>query len=203
MATSYSVVKTDVQYYSDRSDIDSTDYDRFFRKACEIMNRKLRVPEMETSVDVAGSSFPYTDTNNDIMEVTNVYCTRSSRAYRLDFVSYQTIKDLQAQGGTGSPTYFSTLGKVFAVAPTPASTDTITITYYARQDDTLADNETNAFVSFYDSIVVELMLAELYKALHDSQRFSEHSQMAMALINEANTAGWNRRNSARMQIREN
>lgn len=201
MATDYQALKDSVAFYSDREDITATVYDRYFRITCEKLNRVLRPTEAVTSVTLTGVEFPYTDTNSAIMDIDSMYVTRSSTISKLEYLSLPALKRVQAEGGGGIPRYFTTIGKQILLAPEPDAADEVDVYYYARQDDVLGDTETNVFITYYETITLYYMLAEVYKGLHDFERAMEYTGMADALIGEVNLQAWNRKYTNSLTVR--
>lgn len=200
MAT-YNDLSTGVEYYSDRTDVTATDRERLFRIACEKLNRKLRVPEMISSLSLTGADFPYTDSTNAILEIEAIYIERAGVVSQLEYVPLAKLKQIQANGSGSTPKYFTSIGQQILLGPEPATDDAISVYYYARQDDTLSGTETNVFLQYYESMTLYYTLSELYKALHDSQRSAEYDGMASALLEEANLHAWQRRYPARLTVR--
>jgi hypothetical protein len=173
----------------------------FFRLACEKLNNQMRVPEMVDTLSLDGTDFPYIDTTRDILDIVSVHITRGSNTSSLEYVSPDKAAAIQAAGTGNTPRYFTTKGNIIELAPEPASTDAIEVVYYLRQESVLNDGGTNAFVSYYESATLYLVLAELYRSLHDSVRSAEYGTMAQALIDEANLFAWQRRYPARLSIK--
>ena len=201
MATDYAALKTAVEFYCDRADTADSTYDMFFRLACEKLNNALRVPEMIDTLTLAGSSFPYQDTNRDILEIDSVYLTRGSNTYKLEYLPIDKLAAVQTNDSGGTPRYFTTVGMRIDIGPEPASTDSIDIVYFLRQEYDLNDGGTNIFISYYESIILYLMLGEMYQSLHDSTRSAEYKSMASAMLEEANLFAWKRRYAARLSIK--
>ena len=141
----YSELKTSIANYLNRSDLTS-DIDTFIDNVEAELNRRLRSKDMIKRATATADS-QYLTVPTDWLEAINVEIT----ANNFSPLFQQSIESLDVyrkanNNSTGQPIYYAMVDDSIELAPTPDSSYTLQLTYYAKIS-ALSDSNTSNFVS--------------------------------------------------------
>mgnify|MGYP001191268904 FL=1 len=141
----YSELKTSIANYLNRSDLTS-DIDTFIDNVEAELNRRLRSKDMIKRATATADS-QYLTVPSDWLEAINIEIT----ANNFSPLFQQSIESLDVyrkanNNSTGQPIYYAMVDDSIELAPTPDSSYTLQLTYYAKIS-ALSDSNTSNFVS--------------------------------------------------------
>ena len=141
----YSELKTAIANYLNRSDLTS-DIDTFIDNTEAELNRRLRTKDMIKRATATADS-QYLTVPTDWLEAINVEIT----ANNFSPLFQQSIESLDVyrkanNNSSGQPIYYAMVDDSIELAPTPDSSYTLQLTYYAKIS-ALSDSNTSNFVS--------------------------------------------------------
>mgnify|MGYP003116191328 FL=1 len=141
----YSELKTSIANYLNRSDLTS-DIDTFIDNVEAELNRRLRNKDMIKRATATADS-QYLTVPSDWLEAINIEIT----ANNFSPLFQQSIESLDVyrkanNNSTGQPIYYAMVDDSIELAPTPDSSYTLQLTYYAKIS-ALSDSNTSNFVS--------------------------------------------------------
>ena len=141
----YSELKTAIANYLNRSDLTS-DIDTFIDNTEAELNRRLRTKDMIKRATATADS-QYLTVPTDWLEAINVEIT----ANNFSPLFQQSIESLDVyrkanNNSTGQPVYYAMVDDSIELAPSPDSSYTLQLTYYAKIS-ALSDSNTSNFVS--------------------------------------------------------
>ena len=141
----YSELKTSIANYLNRSDLTS-DIDTFIDNVEAELNRRLRTKDMIKRATATADS-QYLTVPTDWLEAINVEIT----ANNFSPLFQQSIESLDVyrkanNNSTGQPIYYAMVDDSIELAPSPDSSYTLQLTYYAKIS-ALSDSNTSNFVS--------------------------------------------------------
>lgn len=148
-------LKTHFTGLLNRRDCTTTQRDTFLQMAIARAQRVLRVPAMETLVEVTtddsydgGVSIP-----NDLIELIDLIVD-NKQLRRVDITTA-----LQAARTLGTPTVYARRGSKFVLGPTPEADTVIGINYYAELDTLTLDADENFLSSVAPDVIVYAALS--------------------------------------------
>jgi len=141
----YSELKTAIANYLNRSDLTS-DIDTFIDNVEAELNRRLRTKDMIKRATATADS-QYLTVPTDWLEAINVEITSNN----FSPLFQQSIESLDVyrkanNNSTGQPVFYAMVDDSIELAPTPDSSYTLQLTYYAKIS-ALSDSNTSNFVS--------------------------------------------------------
>tara|TARA_R100001440_G_scaffold10455_2_gene19048 strand:- start:2529 stop:3176 length:648 start_codon:yes stop_codon:yes gene_type:complete len=141
----YSELKTAIANYLNRSDLTS-DIDTFIDNVEAELNRRLRSKDMIKRATATADS-QYLTVPSDWLEAINIEITSNNFCPLFQ----QSIESLDVyrkanNNSTGQPVYYAMVDDSIELAPTPDSSYTLQLTYYAKIS-ALSDSNTSNFVS--------------------------------------------------------
>ena len=141
----YSELKTSIANYLNRSDLTS-DIDTFIDNVEAELNRRLRSKDMIKRATATADS-QYLTVPSDWLEAINIEIT----ANNFSPLFQQSIESLDVyrkanNNSTGQPVYYAMVDDSIELAPSPDSSYTLQLTYYAKIS-ALSDSNTSNFVS--------------------------------------------------------
>ena len=141
----YAELKTAIANYLNRSDLTS-DIDTFIDNVEAELNRRLRTKDMIKRA-TATADAQYLSVPTDWLEAINVQIDGNN----FSPLFQQSIESLDVyrkanNNVTGQPVYFAMVDDTIELAPTPDTSYTLQLTYYAKID-ALSDSNTSNFVS--------------------------------------------------------
>ena len=141
----YSELKTSIANYLNRSDLTS-DIDTFIDNVEAELNRRLRNKDMIKRATATADS-QYLTVPSDWLEAINIEIT----ANNFSPLFQQSIESLDVyrkanNNSTGQPIYYAMVDDSIELAPSPDSSYTLQLTYYAKIS-ALSDSNTSNFVS--------------------------------------------------------
>lgn len=175
----------------DEMDDDAYSLDKIYRalgRAEAMFNRELRVPQMETEIDLAITD-ESTDLPADFLSLRAIYQEgmpdRTLKSY-----SPAGIRALY-KGTSGIPEAYALENRRVMVAP--VGDTSLTLLYYAKIPPLTDNNPTNWLLVDYPDLYLHQTLAILFGKTGDRERAADHLSLATALIERANSAGRNAR----------
>ena len=172
-----------------RDEMDDSGYslDKIYRaigRAEALFNRELRVPQMETEVDLAVTQ-EVTDLPADFLALRSVY-SEGSPDNPLRSMSPAGLRGLYL-GQSGNPKAYAIENMRLVVAPVGAAS--ITLLYYSKLTPLTDGNPTNWLLRDYPDLYLHQVLAILFAKIGDRERGAENLAIASALIEQVNSAG--------------
>ena len=172
-----------------RDELDDSGYslDRIYRaigRAEAMFNRELRVPQMETEVDLAVTQ-EATELPADFLALRSVY-VEGSPDNPLRSMSPAGLRNL-FQGRDGAPQAYALENMRLIVGP--VGEVSLTVLYYAKLIPLTDNNPTNWLLRDYPDLYLHQCLAILFGKTGDRERAADHLSIATALIEQVNKAG--------------
>lgn len=172
-----------------RDEMDDSGYalDKIYRaigRAEAMFNRQLRVPQMETEIDIAVTQ-EYTDLPDDFLALRSVY-QEGMPDSPLRSMSPAGLRNTFL-GRAGRPQAYALENMRLAVGPVGDSS--ITLLYYAKLTPLTDSNPTNWLLRDYPDLYLHQTLAVLFGKTGDRERAADNLSIATALIEQANAAG--------------
>lgn len=137
--TTYSELQTAIGTWSHRADLTSVATD-FITLAEARLNRELRVSGMESSTAISASSSVALPT--DFLEARSLYVD-SNPYSTIEYVSPEFFTKKYNTSNSGVPKVFTIKGGNIQIAPSPDTTYTLNLTYYAKIPALSVTNTTN------------------------------------------------------------
>lgn len=182
--TSFSELKTAVSSYVVRSDT-GTYVEDWIAFAESRLRRDLRCRQMEAETDITVDA--ETETLPDgFISVSYIYVAGSPNK-ALKATTAQTIKSINAGSQTGKPIMYATTASSIMFAPTPDTSYTVTMGYYAL-DALTSSNTTNAILDDFPQLYLYATLAEAYRWIRDTNNAQYFDQLAGQMIDDINRA---------------
>lgn len=170
-----------------------------FGTACAWLSSQFRHPRMLTSTTQTGSAFPYT-LPDPYLEIKSIVFTRGTTVKELRQVSYVDVKSTQAVD-SGVPGLYAIENNKVHIAPTPASTDSIEIIYYARPDEDITGSQTNVYTTYFPRLLTYACIVEAYGVVQDEERINMWEARRDKALAEANQAAWDAKAGPAMYLR--
>ena len=136
--STYAELQTALENWVDRSDLSSR-IPEFIALCEDTLNKRLRIRAMETRA-TATVSEEYVSLPSDFLEMRNFQLNTSPKQV-LRFVTPEYIDTFWAGSTTGKPKVYTFVGGEIQVAPSPDSSYTAEMDYYAKLD--IATDSTN------------------------------------------------------------
>lgn len=179
--TSYNTLKTAIVAWTHFDDLTSM-LDEIIDLTESILNRELRLSEMETRATITASA-EYVPKPTGALEFRNVQLNTSP----VRILDYKTPSEMDRtnQGEGGHPRQYTIIGDEFQLYPVPTSSE-IEVTYYKSitpLDDT---NTTNFLLTSHPDIYLHGCLTQAYIYRKDMEAASVHGQQFERLIGELN-----------------
>lgn len=171
----------------DEMDDDGYSIDKIYRaigRAEAMFNRQLRVPQMETELDI-GITQEATDLPADFLSLRSVY-QEGSPDSPLRSMSPAGLRNAFL-GRSGRPQAYALENMRLTVGPVGDAP--ITILYYTKLLPLTINNPTNWLLRDYPDLYLHQTLAILFGKTGDRERAADNLSIATALIEQANIAG--------------
>jgi hypothetical protein len=197
---SYSELVTELEAWFNRADLTSR-IPTFIRLFEARMNRKLRVPNMETSatsitaLDTEAVALP-----TDFRQPRSIYL-QTDPITRLDYVTPQYLRSTYAASLTGKPVCFTIQGRDLILAPTPDAEYTLALDYYANIEGLTSSNTTNWLLEAHPDAYLygSLCMAKAFEV--DPERLAQWKVAWDEVMGEIITEGNAARLSGPLQMR--
>ena len=176
-----------IEEIRDEMDDDGYSLDKIYRaigRAEAMFNRLLRVPQMETEIDITVTS-EATELPIDFLALRAVY-SEGDPDRTLRAVSPAGIRQ-QYLGRSGTVAAYAIESNRLIVGP--VGNTTLTVTYYAKLVPLTENNPTNWLLRDYPDLYLHQTLAILFGKTGDRERAAENLGLASALIEQVNNAG--------------
>ncbi len=163
MAT-YGEVKTQFTSLLNRRDITPTQITTFLQNAIGRIQRNLRVPAMEQSVEIvipsgyAGLSIPA-----DYLQLIRIVNVRGEELERTDFTTASKRAEC-----SGVPKVYARQGSMWVLGPEPQAGDTVRIDYHAQFNEVSGDSDENLLTIIAPDLIVYGAL--IYAGQHFNDR---------------------------------
>lgn len=182
--STYTELKTEVADFAHRSDLTSK-MDTFCILAETVINKDLRVQEMETILDVTFNDAFY-DLPTDYLEMRAIHIENSGARVPIKSYSPQQLDRLYSRA-TGTANGFAIHGGQIELRPAPTATATVdgAITYFKRLT-TLTGTSTNDILTYYPMIYLSAMMLQVYLYLQDDIELAKWSEIYNSQIKQAN-----------------
>jgi len=172
-----------------RDEMDDTGYSlvkiyRAIARAEAMFNRMIRVPQMETEVDLAVTQ-EATDLPIDFLALRAVY-SEGNPDNPLRSMSPNGLRS-QYRGRAGTPQAYALENMRLVVGP--VGNAMLTVLYYAKILPLTEANPTNWLLRDYPDLYLHQVLAILFAKIGDRERGAENLAIASALIEQVNSAG--------------
>jgi len=201
--TTYAELKTAIADFLNRDDLTSVSAD-FITLAEADINRRVRHWRMEkrstAQLDTQYSAMPA-----DFLEALRFYIT-SGDTSPLELISQFEMVDQRHRTGdaTGKPQYYAVTAGEFEVYPTPDSTYTAELYYYARTTALSDSNTTNWLLTYFPDAYLYGSLVHSAPYLKDDPRIQVWAalyQSAIDGINQSSDSAKHGSASRRMKIK--
>lgn len=172
-----------------RDEMDDSGYplEKIYRaigRAEAMFNRQLRVPQMETQTDISIVN-EVTDLPADFLQLRSVY-QEGSPDSPLTSMSPAGLRKLFL-GRSGPPKAYALENMRIMVGP--VGDTLVTLLYYAKLPPLTDNNQSNWLLRDNPDLYLHQVLAILFAKIGDRERAADHLSVAVALIEQANTAG--------------
>lgn len=179
--TTYAELKTSITNWMHRGDLASY-VDDFIDMAEAVMNRELRLSEMEVRATVTATS-EYTTLPTGLLELRNV----QTNATPVQTVSFRTPEQMDAKnaGEVGTPRFYTVIGDEFQWYPVPTSS-TMEVDYYKSitpLDDT---NTSNFLLASHPDLYLQGCLQQACIFTRDASGAAMHGQEFARLLSDLN-----------------
>ena len=167
--TTYSELKTSIGDWLNRSDLTSVIPD-FIPLAEAQVERTLRTRQM---IVRANASFDaqYGAVPSDFLETKSLKLTSTNPQTPLEFLSIDALDQKAAEyTASGKPRFFGVVGGQLRIVPTPDSTYTTELTYYAKLSKLSTSNTSNWLLSSSPDIYLYGSLLQAAPYLQDDAR---------------------------------
>lgn len=171
----------------DEMDDDAYSLTKIYRaigRAEAMFNRELRVPQMETEVDLAVTQ-EATDLPEDFLQLRSVY-QEGSPDSPLRSVSPKGLRDLY-HGRAGTPEAYALENRRLIIGPVGAVS--LTLLYYGKLVPLTENNPTNWLLRECPDLYLHQTLAILFGKTGDRERATDNLSLATALIQRVNESG--------------
>lgn len=183
--TTYAELKTAIADFLNRDDLTSVSAD-FITLAEADMNRRVRHWRMEkrstAQIDTQYSALPA-----DFLEALRFYIT-SGDTSPLELISQFEMVDqrYRTSDATGKPQYYAVTAGEFEVYPTPDSTYTAELYYYARTTALSDSNTTNWLLTYFPDAYLYGSLVHSAPYLKDDPRIQVWAALYQSAIDGIN-----------------
>lgn len=153
----YLDVKTQFLGLLNRRDITPSLTDTFMQFGIQRIQRELRVPAMETVVQVTTGGTAQVSVPGDLLQVISLHTNDSVYQNKLIRTDLQTI--LRYSKIPGSPEFYYREGGTFYIGPYPPTGTVVWINYYADVSTLTADTDTNWLTEVAPALLIYAALA--------------------------------------------
>ena len=185
--TTYSELKTSIGDWLNRSDLTSVIPD-FISLAEAQVERTLRTRQM---IVRANASFDaqYGAVPSDFLETKSLKLTSTNPQTPLEFLSIDALDQKAAEyTASGKPRFFGVVGGQLRIVPTPDSTYTTELTYYAKLSKLSTSNTSNWLLSSSPDIYLYGALLQAAPYLQDDARIQTWATLYERALNDLQTA---------------
>lgn len=185
--TTYAELKTSIGDWLNRSDLTSVIPD-FISLAEAQVERTLRTRQM---IVRANASFDaqYGAVPSDFLETKSLKLTSTNPQTPLEFLSIDALDQKAAEyTASGRPRFFGIVGGQLRIVPTPDSTYTTELTYYAKLSKLSTSNTSNWLLSSSPDIYLYGSLLQAAPYLQDDARIQTWATLYERALNDLQTA---------------
>lgn len=185
--TTYAELKTSIGDWLNRSDLTSVIPD-FISLAEAQIERTLRARQM---IVRANASFDaqYGAVPSDFLETKSLKLTSTNPQTPLEFLSIDALDQKAAEyTASGKPRFFGVVGGQLRIVPTPDSTYTTELTYYAKLSKLSTSNTSNWLLSSSPDIYLYGSLLQAAPYLQDDARIQTWATLYERALNDLQTA---------------
>ena len=185
--TTYAELKTSIGDWLNRSDLTSVIPD-FISLAEAQIERTLRARQM---IVRANASFDaqYGAVPSDFLETKSLNLTSTNPQTPLEFLSIDALDQKAAEyTASGKPRFFGVVGGQLRIVPTPDSTYTTELTYYAKLSKLSTSNTSNWLLSSSPDIYLYGSLLQAAPYLQDDARIQTWATLYERALNDLQTA---------------
>lgn len=185
--TTYAELKTSIGDWLNRSDLTSVIPD-FISLAEAQIERTLRARQM---IVRANASFDaqYGAVPADFLETKSLKLTSTNPQTPLEFLSIDALDQKAAEyTASGKPRFFGVVGGQLRIVPTPDSTYTTELTYYAKLSKLSTSNTSNWLLSSSPDIYLYGSLLQAAPYLQDDARIQTWATLYERALNDLQTA---------------
>ena len=185
--TTYAELKTSIGDWLNRSDLTSVIPD-FISLAEAQVERTLRTRQM---IVRANASFDaqYGAVPSDFLETKSLKLTSTNPQTPLEFLSIDALDQKAAEyTASGKPRFFGVVGGQLRIVPTPDSTYTTELTYYAKLSKLSTSNTSNWLLSSSPDIYLYGSLLQAAPYLQDDARIQTWATLYERALNDLQTA---------------
>lgn len=185
--TTYAELKTSIGDWLNRSDLTSVIPD-FISLAEAQIERTLRARQM---IVRANASFDaqYGAVPADFLETKSLKLTSTNPQTPLEFLSIDALDQKAAEyTASGKPRFFGVVGGQLRIVPTPDSTYTTELTYYAKLSKLSTSNTSNWLLSSSPDIYLYGALLQAAPYLQDDARIQTWATLYERALNDLQTA---------------
>jgi hypothetical protein len=185
--TTYAELKTSIGDWLNRSDLTSVIPD-FISLAEAQVERTLRTRQM---IVRANASFDaqYGAVPSDFLETKSLKLTSTNPQTPLEFLSIDALDQKAAEyTASGKPRFFGVVGGQLRIVPTPDSTYTTELTYYAKLSKLSTSNTSNWLLSSSPDIYLYGALLQAAPYLQDDARIQTWATLYERALNDLQTA---------------
>ena len=185
--TTYAELKTSIGDWLNRSDLTSVIPD-FISLAEAQVERTLRTRQM---IVRANASFDaqYGAVPSDFLETKSLKLTSTNPQTPLEFLSIDALDQKAAEyTASGKPRFFGVVGGQLRIVPTPDSTYTTELTYYAKLSKLSSTNTSNWLLSSSPDIYLYGALLQAAPYLQDDARIQTWATLYERALNDLQTA---------------
>ena len=185
--TTYTELKTSIGDWLNRSDLTSVIPD-FISLAEAQIERTLRARQM---IVRANASFDaqYGAVPSDFLETKSLKLTSTNPQTPLEFLSIDALDQKAAEyTASGKPRFFGVVGGQLRIVPTPDSTYTTELTYYAKLSKLSTSNTSNWLLASSPDIYLYGSLLQAAPYLQDDARIQTWATLYERALNDLQTA---------------
>ena len=185
--TTYAELKTSIGDWLNRSDLTSVIPD-FISLAEAQIERTLRARQM---IVRANASFDaqYGAVPADFLETKSLKLTSTNPQTPLEFLSIDALDQKAAEyTASGKPRFFGVVGGQLRIVPTPDSTYTTELTYYAKLSKLSTSNTSNWLLASSPDIYLYGSLLQAAPYLQDDARIQTWATLYERALNDLQTA---------------
>ena len=185
--TTYAELKTSIGDWLNRSDLTSVIPD-FISLAEAQIERTLRARQMivraNASFDVQYGAVPA-----DFLEAKSLKLTSTNPETPLSFLSIDALDaEMTKYTGSGKPKFFGVVGGQLRIVPTPDSTYTTELIYYAKLSKLSTSNTSNWLLASSPDIYLYGSLLQAAPYLQDDARIQTWATLYERALNDSQTA---------------
>ena len=185
--TTYAELKTSIGDWLNRSDLTSVIPD-FISLAEAQIERTLRARQMIVRAN-AFFDAQYGAVPSDFLETKSLKLTSTNPQTPLEFLSIDALDQKAAEyTASGKPRFFGVVGGQLRIVPTPDSTYTTELTYYAKLSKLSTSNTSNWLLASSPDIYLYGSLLQAAPYLQDDARIQTWATLYERALNDLQTA---------------